>query len=593
LLEQAAAMSMLLAPQRSPFTKDVRCYRVHPLLRSFLQRRLRHERSPDALQHMHMRAAHWLAAHDMVDGMLALLLPEQASDSAYAERDAEFASDLVHALRTTTRGLSEPTAFQRWLGRLPETYIRARPRLVLEDGWGTFLFITPRSPLQIERMKAMLAAAEIRRDPQAAAYRSEAAVVDGLEAIAHGRFDLALQRYESVDADQFGAESIPMGYVHLLRAFVAPAGGCSMEGRLPDIHRAKEVFMRAGSLRGWTMAAYAESWIRRSGIELTSVLKNFELAYGSLQQHNLHDSRHAIVTYLVHADTLYYLDRIAESRQLLQRAMQLIKDHVDAPVFSYHFTLRLEMCDRASGVDAQIDDEDDATQWFASLDAFVPFVASTTAYLRVQRDCALGRTDRVLQSFAGMHVIDSDLVPNLPLLYRTSMLTHKVYGGRDADDVASALVRYHADCVQQGWALFALQARVLQLVHSLRLGADQWDLPMLDEVLETIESTGLHRLILNHPRLAPLLARSDRPIAAALLRRIGAAQPTTPFHLSQHEMRILRLLSDERSTEDIAAVLTISLATVRTHLRNIFKKMNVHTRAEAVRAASIAGILDG
>ena len=58
-------------------------------------------------------------------------------------------------------------------------------------------------------------------------------------------------------------------------------------------------------------------------------------------------------------------------------------------------------------------------------------------------------------------------------------------------------------------------------------------------------------------------------------------------------MRILRLLADERSTEDIAAVLTISLATVRTHLRNIFKKMNVHTRAEALRAASIAGILDG
>jgi LuxR family maltose regulon positive regulatory protein len=62
--------------------------------------------------------------------------------------------------------------------------------------------------------------------------------------------------------------------------------------------------------------------------------------------------------------------------------------------------------------------------------------------------------------------------------------------------------------------------------------------------------------------------------------------------LSNHEVRILRRLADGRSTDEIAADLTISVATVRTHLRNIFTKMNVHQRSDAINVARTAGLLD-
>ncbi len=61
--------------------------------------------------------------------------------------------------------------------------------------------------------------------------------------------------------------------------------------------------------------------------------------------------------------------------------------------------------------------------------------------------------------------------------------------------------------------------------------------------------------------------------------------------LSERELEVLRLLESDLDGPDIARELTVSLATVRTHTRNIYAKLGVNNRRTAVRRAAELGLL--
>ena len=55
--------------------------------------------------------------------------------------------------------------------------------------------------------------------------------------------------------------------------------------------------------------------------------------------------------------------------------------------------------------------------------------------------------------------------------------------------------------------------------------------------------------------------------------------------LTARQLEVLRLLSDGRSTVEIAALLGISPMTVQSHVKNVLAKLGVHSKVEAVRLA--------
>ena len=57
------------------------------------------------------------------------------------------------------------------------------------------------------------------------------------------------------------------------------------------------------------------------------------------------------------------------------------------------------------------------------------------------------------------------------------------------------------------------------------------------------------------------------------------------LELSKREMEILGLLAKGHSNQEIAAKLFISLSTVKTHLQNLFEKLDVKRRIQAVEKA--------
>lgn len=60
---------------------------------------------------------------------------------------------------------------------------------------------------------------------------------------------------------------------------------------------------------------------------------------------------------------------------------------------------------------------------------------------------------------------------------------------------------------------------------------------------------------------------------------------------SQSETRVLRYLPTNLSAPEIARELSVSVTTVRTHIRHLFEKLGVHGRTEAVAQARAFGLL--
>ena len=86
------------------------------------------------------------------------------------------------------------------------------------------------------------------------------------------------------------------------------------------------------------------------------------------------------------------------------------------------------------------------------------------------------------------------------------------------------------------------------------------------------------------------LAQAEKTLRLRADRDRGSAG--APYwELSERELDVLRLLPSKLSQREMAAELYVSFNTVRTHMRVIFRKLGVTSRAEAVTRARELGLL--
>ncbi|WP_420644563.1 LuxR C-terminal-related transcriptional regulator [Candidatus Leptofilum sp.] len=155
-------------------------------------------------------------------------------------------------------------------------------------------------------------------------------------------------------------------------------------------------------------------------------------------------------------------------------------------------------------------------------------------------------------------------------------------------------------------AVLILQALLLQMQ-----GRSDQALALLEHALLLAEPEGYVRVFIGKGTpmgnlLRQAVARSIAVgFASRLLAELGAnvtGDPVTQFKaaahealvepLSQRELEVLHLLAAGLPNKGIAKTLVIAVSTVKKHLKNIYQKLNVHSRTEAIARARELGILN-
>ncbi len=85
----------------------------------------------------------------------------------------------------------------------------------------------------------------------------------------------------------------------------------------------------------------------------------------------------------------------------------------------------------------------------------------------------------------------------------------------------------------------------------------------------------------------------DPSVAAKVLSRLSelSHHPAQPDVLSERELEVLQLMAKGSGNKEIAASLFITESTIKTHVANIFQKLDVNRRTEAVTQALQRGII--
>jgi DNA-binding NarL/FixJ family response regulator len=154
--------------------------------------------------------------------------------------------------------------------------------------------------------------------------------------------------------------------------------------------------------------------------------------------------------------------------------------------------------------------------------------------------------------------------------------------GTSGLDLCSAILRRRPECKVVFLTVYDDEQYLYQ---AIRLGASGFLLKRV-RGMELVEYlTRIHQgETLVDPALAARVAQS------AVRLQSGEFWPGAHLGLTQRESEVLGLLVSGRSNRAIAGQLTLSAETIKTHVRGIYRKLDVSDRAGAVAAALREGI---
>jgi len=120
------------------------------------------------------------------------------------------------------------------------------------------------------------------------------------------------------------------------------------------------------------------------------------------------------------------------------------------------------------------------------------------------------------------------------------------------------------------------------IIAALRVGAEGYLMKDCspDELLHAIQSVHLGNFILPLEMARKVLALGDEAETQSL------EEPLTP-----RELDVLRCIAQGLSNQEIAAQLVISQHTVRSHMKNVLRKLDLDNRTQAALYAIEAGLM--
>ncbi len=127
------------------------------------------------------------------------------------------------------------------------------------------------------------------------------------------------------------------------------------------------------------------------------------------------------------------------------------------------------------------------------------------------------------------------------------------------------------------------------LYHALPLVVlAQLDLASRDRRAARTHAAAARRIVERYPDVGVLEQRLAEVEAALELPRRDALRGSEP---TAAELRVLSLLPTDLTRRQIAEQLQVSVSTVKTHTRRLYRRLDARTREEAVAIAQERGLL--
>ena len=585
LLEELARDNLFLLP----LDNQRQWYRYHPLFADFLRHRLQ-QLAPAQVMELHRRAAGWYAMQGFA---------EAAIDHAFAAQDLAQAAQLIEANVLRLALSNESSTLARWLRLLPPALTVSRPLLAFAHA-GVALLTS-----QFDEASQWIATAEnaLRQlPPQVSlpvvgetlqgyldAFRCTVMVnlhapTDAIITVAERaltrlpadeRFlrgavalnlgDAYARQQESTQAaDAFAAAiALTQDAGNLIVHLAALGSQGSLYERLGDLPRAAQIYQRAIEL--------GQAWGKATGQSHPATGK----------------------VYAFYANLLCEWNRLTEAEWHASAAIDCCQrwghtQHLTDSYLALINTLAAQAKWEAVA----------ATLTTARLAAHEPWSRQLdqlqlSLWLRQGRLTEVSQwlTDHADESHSTVHFA------RLRLALAQNELAHATYWLTQLEQMRSQLS--HVGQIK----LWLLQAKFQQQAHPPAA------LVALRTALSLAERGGYVRVFLDEGRpLAELLHQlaqqepSNRYVQMLLAAfadqgaSVATPQLSHPLSalvepLSEREWEVLRLMADDLTYEAIGERLFISLNTVRTHTKNIYSKLNVNRRSQAVARGRALGLL--
>jgi LuxR family maltose regulon positive regulatory protein len=570
-------------------------YRYHRLFADFLRGRLKRE-SPEYVRELHLNASEW---------------NERNGGASSAIEHALLAGDHERAARLMERGVGqswyrgEVVTLLGWLEKLSEEVMRSRPLLLIwyaaalmlvgrSDGVETLLGEADRALGEDfdEEPRSGAGEAEHRQlMATAAAVRSLYAQRSGEapEAVEYARRALALLPEDNLEPRPFAAITLAEAYraagddESAITAF-AEAGALGRAAghdyvALSAMAAQAHLELAKGCLREADhVLRQALEFAAERGSELLPAVGSVRIGMGELLYE--WDELEAATRHLTEGVGLAARTGDVEILMWGYIALSAVRQARDDTEGALAATRQAERVARSSGMENALFD---AAVWKARLYLMSGDLASASS--EHERAAATGEVrpySRALErlTLARLLIARNEPGEALHLLERLDETVRTV--GRRIEILTLQSLALWAENNKERAVSTLTQALALAEPEGyVRTFADEGS-PMAEILPATLEARRRNRLD------PPVPARYLRKLVAALERdgtdKASPEAVLTEFP-SERELEVLTLVAAGKSNRRIAADLFVSVGTVKTHINNLYRKLDAHSRTQAVARA--------
>ncbi len=559
-------------------------YRYHHLFANLLRYQLEDTHLPRSSQFwsslwcdLHRRAADWYRAHDQLDDSMYHLLRAEDFEAA-ADLAADCTFDAIRNAHLNTAS--------RWLTALPECALRARSRLCLDLCW-LHHFIKPQDRLPV----GIHLAEHALETPPSNSGRQELDAHRAFFALQQGDCQQAATLlHSSRTAVPVKPDPVPAALFDFVNLEIDRAN--------QDIQRmethcglAMQSTLETGLAPYHLLTMSRSAWVDFMRGHTRSALDTYRRCMEIVTDQNWHSAPFADSIYLDYAGLLYELNQLEEAAAYVKKSALISNEH------GHH---QLAMVGLLLAADLRSAADQEAEPEAAFLDPVVRRRIGATqdgtsavwqrlGAWQARQWVRRGDLPRAADWFrlCGLS-LDTSVEPSR-LQAQLDLARFHIAAGLDLPPVLKYLEAAHEQANHSG----ALR-RVAEIELLQALALDKAETPTiatLETALTLAQSAQLVRLFLDEGQPAlKLLRRTRHPYARHLLSQLASPR-SEMIALTSRELEVLRLYANGLTRAEIADQLFLSTNSVKWHLKNIYEKLGVNRRAEAMRKARQFGLL--